>query len=479
MNNINNPITEMSALALSDSIKSREVSCVEVMNAYLDKIEVLNPKVNAIVSLQDRDDLVAQARNKDKQLADGQYMGWMHGFPHAVKDLSAVKGILLTNGSPIFKDFIAPNDSIMVERIRNEGAIFIGKTNTPEFGLGSNTINNVFGTTYNAWDQTKSSGGSSGGAAVALALQMLPVADGSDMMGSLRNPAAWNNIIGFRPSQGRVPFGPTPEIFVSQLGLEGPMGRDIADTARLLQTQSGYDARVPLSLGQPLAPLTPPERKLRIGWLADLDGALPMEKGILDLCENALKVFEKLGHSVEPVKLEVTAEEIWDTWLVWRHWIVSNGLRPLYDKPETRALLKPQAAWEVEGGLKLTARDVYLASVQRSAIYQAFNKLFAVYDIVVLPTAQTFPFDPSQHSPMEVAGKLMDTYHRYMEVVVPATLIGSPSLSVPVGFNAQGLPMGMQLIGAHSHDMQVLSIGQLYEQETRWNLDYRPKLLQP
>lgn len=478
MSKINNPITEMSALELSENIKAKAVSCVEVMDAYLDKIDILNPQVNAIVSLQDRDDLVAQAKAKDKQLAAGEYMGWMHGFPHAVKDLSAVKGIVLTNGSPIFKDFVAPNDSIMVERIKKDGAIIIGKTNTPEFGLGSNTINNVFGTTYNAWDQTKSAGGSSGGAAVALALQMLPVADGSDMMGSLRNPAAYNNIIGFRPSQGRVPFGPTPEVFVGQLGIEGPMGRNIADTARLLMTQSGYDARVPLSLGQPLAPFGQPERKLRIGWLADLGGALAMEEGILELCENGLKVFEKLGHTVEPVKLDVSAEMIWSVWLTWRHWLVSNGLRPLYDKPETRALLKPQAVWEIEGGLNLSAREVFLASVQRSTIYQAFNKLFADYDIVVLPTAQVFPFDPSQHSPLEVAGKAMDTYHRYMEVVTPATLIGSPALSVPVGFSQQGLPMGMQLIGPHSHDMQVLSIGLQYEQEARWNLDCRPSLLQ-
>lgn len=477
MNKVNNPITTMSALELSDSIKSKEVSCVEVMNAYLDKIEVLNPKVNAIVSLQDRDDLVKQAKEKDQQLAAGQYMGWMHGFPHAVKDLSAVKGIPFTNGCPIFKDFVPQHDSIMVERMRKEGIICIGKTNTPEFGLGSNTINNVFGTTFNAYDQTKTAGGSSGGAAVALALQMVPSADGSDMMGSLRNPAAYNNVIGFRPSQGRVPFGPGPEVWVSQLGTEGPMGRDIADTAKLLVTQSGYDSRAPLSQGHALAQFGKPEKKLRIGWIKDLCEQLPFEDGVLDLCKKGVKVFEDMGHIVEEVDLGVSEELIWSTWLTWRHWLVSNGLRALYNNPEQRKLLKPQAIWEVEGGLNLTASDVFQASVQRSTIYQAFNKLFATYDIVVLPTAQLFPFDPTNHSPMEVAGKSMDTYHRYMEVVTPATLSGCPTLNVPVGFSAKGLPMGIQLIGPFAHDIQVLNVGYAYEQATRWNLDYKSPLL--
>lgn len=476
---INNPITTMSALALSQAIKTKQVSCVEVMDAYLDKIEVLNPKVNAIVSLQDREDLTKQAKEKDQQLANGQYSGWMHGFPHAVKDLSSVKGIPLTNGCPIFKDFVPQHDAIMVERIKNAGAIIIGKTNTPEFGLGSNTINNVFGTTYNAYDQTKTAGGSSGGAAVALALQMVPSADGSDMMGSLRNPAAYNNVIGFRTSQGRVPFGPTPEVWFCQLGLEGPMGRNIEDTAQLLVTQSGYDSRAPLSLGNPVGTLDKNmSKKLRIGWLKDMDGGLTFEKGIIPLCENALKVFTDLGHTVEEVKLDISQEVIWSTWLTIRHWQVSNGLRPLYDDPEKRKLLKPQAIWEIEGGFKLTGEDLFKSAVQRSAIYQAFNKLFATYDIVVLPTAQVFPFDPTQHSPMELEGKKLDTYHRYMEVVTPATLAGCPALNVPVGFGENGLPMGMQLIGPHAQDMQVLNIGYQYEQATRWNLDHKPKLLQ-
>lgn len=476
---INNPITTMSALELSQAIKTKQVSCVEVMDAYLDKIDVLNPKVNAIVSLQNRDDLVKQAKEKDKQLADGNYFGWMHGFPHAIKDLSAVKDIPLTMGYPGLKDFIPQHDSIMTERIKQAGAIMIGKTNTPEFGLGSNTINNVFGPTYNAYDQTKTAGGSSGGAAVALALQMVPSADGSDMMGSLRNPAAYNNIIGFRTTQQRVPFGPTPEVWFCQLGLEGPMGRNIEDTAQLLTTQAGFDSRVPLSLGNPLGTFDKNmNKKLRIGWLKDMDGGLSFEKGIIPLCEKALNVFTGLGHVVEEVKLDVTQEMIWSTWLTIRHWQISNGLRPFYADPEKRKYLKKEAIWEIEGGLQLTGDDVFKAGVQRSAIYQAFNKLFTTYDLVVLPTAQMFPFDPTQHSPMELEGKKLDTYHRYMEVVTPATLAGCPALNVPVGFSENGLPMGMQLIGPYAQDMQVLNIGYQYEQATRWNLDHKPTLLQ-
>ena len=237
-------IIAMDAAELSSAIRTRKVSCREVMQAYLDQIDRVNPKVNAIVSLRDRDAVLAEADERDRELAGGYYRGWMHGFPQAPKDLAATVGLPTTLGSPIFRDTIPPEDAIVVERIKKSGAIIIGKTNVPEFGLGSHTYNNVFGTTLNAYDQTKTAGGSSGGAAVALALRMLPVADGSDMMGSLRNPAAYNNIFGFRPSLGRVPLAPTPEIFYQQLATEGPMARTVTDLAMLLSTQAGYDERI-------------------------------------------------------------------------------------------------------------------------------------------------------------------------------------------------------------------------------------------
>src|SRR5580704_3804844 len=277
-----NDIVTLDATALAAAIHTLKLSCVEVMTAYLDHIAVLNPKVNAIVALQDRADLLSQARERDKQLARGESMGPLHGFPHAVKDLQPVKGIRTTMGSPILKDFVPAADSVMVERTRKAGAIFIGKTNTPEFGLGSHTFNPVYGITRNAYDQSRSAGGSSGGAAVALALRMLPLADGSDYAGSLRNPAGWNNVFGFRTSFGRVPADGR-DAFMLPMGVLGPMARSVPDLAMLLAVQAGYDARVPLSIaGDGAAFLGPLERDLkgtRIAWTGDYKGYMPYERG--------------------------------------------------------------------------------------------------------------------------------------------------------------------------------------------------------
>ena len=259
----------MDALTLSHAIKSKQVSCVEVMHAYLNHIDALNPHVNAIVSLQDRDGLLQQAKARDEQLARGDYCGWMHGFPQAIKDLTATKGIRTTQGSRIFKDFNPAADAIVVERMKRAGSIIIGKTNTPEFGLGSNTYNDVFGRTLNSYDQTRTSGGSSGGAGVAVALRMLPVADGSDHGGSLRNPAAFNNVFGFRPSYGRVPAQGL-DVFYAAMGVAGPMARTVPDLAMLLSVQAGYDLRMPLSYRQEPVQFAEPLKRdfkdARIAW---------------------------------------------------------------------------------------------------------------------------------------------------------------------------------------------------------------------
>ncbi|WP_269433042.1 amidase, partial [Colwellia sp. TT2012] len=300
-------------------------------------------------------------------------------------------------------------------------AIIIGKSNVPEFGLGSQTYNSVFGTTGNAYDPALVAGGSSGGAAVALALRMLPVADGSDMMGSLRNPAAFNNVFGLRPSQGRVPHGPAPEVFVQQLATEGPMGRSVADVARLLSIQAGFDARVPLSLKDDPsvfgAPLARDFKGARLGWLGDYNGYLPMDDGVLGLCESALGDFSALGCAVESCQPDFSMARLWHTWLVHRHWLVQGALGAAYADPQKRGLLKPEAQWEVEGGLDLSAADVYQASLARSDWYRALAKLFERYDFLLLPSAQVFPFDAQQPWPRVVGGQTMDTYHRWMEVV--------------------------------------------------------------
>src|ERR1700761_7168842 len=240
-------IVMMDARALAAAIRTRKLSAVEVMTAYLDHVAAINPKVNAIVALQDRDQLLAQARERDTQAARGEFMGPLHGLPHAVKDLQPVKGIVSTQGSPIFKDFVPAADSLPVARMRQAGAIFIGKTNAPEFGLGSNTYNSVYGATHNAYDQTRSAGGSTGGGAVGLALRMLPVADGSDYGGSLRNPAGWNNVFGFRTSYGVVPTD-VSDAWLPSMTVLGPMARNVADLALLLSVQAGHDVRAPLSM---------------------------------------------------------------------------------------------------------------------------------------------------------------------------------------------------------------------------------------
>jgi amidase len=470
----------LDAIALSRAIKSREVSCVEVMNAYLDQIERLNPRVNAIVSLEPRESMVKQARNRDEQLAHGEYLGWMHGFPHAIKDLEPTKGIRTTMGSPLFKDFVPEADSILVERIRSAGGIIIGKTNVPEFGLGSQTYNAVFGTTLNAYDQSKTCGGSSGGAAVALALGMLPVADGSDHGGSLRNPAAFNNVFGFRTSFGRVPAS-FNEVFMTALSVHGPMARTVGDLAKLLSVIAGYDARVPLSIRQDPAefagPLERDFRGARIAWLGDYGGHLPFESGVLEVCEGALKVFEALECIVEEALPDYPVDRVWRNWLKIRAWQVGALLKELYRDPSKRLLMKPELQWEIESGLKVSAFEVADASAVRTAWYQAVRVLFDKYDFMIAPASQVFPFDASIHWPMEIAGKPMDTYHRWMEVMIPISMSGCPALSVPAGFSGHGLPMGIQIVGPNHAEMSCLQLAYAYEQATNWVESRRPPLL--
>jgi amidase len=315
-------VTELSADELSKAIHSKQVSCREVMQAYLHQIDAVNPRFNALVSLQDPARLLAQADAADQALHSGPSRGWMHGFPIALKDLVDVAGIPTTCGSPLLTHNIPTQDALLTQRLKAAGGIVIGKTNTSEWGLGSHTFNPVFGSTGNAYNPAFSAGGSSGGAAVALAQRMLPVADGSDFMGSLRNPAAWNNVFGLRPSQGRVPAYPANDVWVSQLGTDGPMARTMTDLAHSLEVMAGFDARSPLSLASLPAgfanTLQPQSPGLRVGWLGNLNHYLPMEDGILQACEQGLKRLESLGCTVEAVDLGFSPEAVWQTWLAWR-----------------------------------------------------------------------------------------------------------------------------------------------------------------
>ncbi len=455
---------EWSATELSAAIHGRRVAPSEVMAAWLEQVAAVNPSVNALVSLRDPDDLMAEARALD----DVAPRGWLHGIPFAVKDLVATKGLRTTWGSPVYADHVPAKDDLVAARLRASGAVIAAKTNVPEWGQGSHSFNPIFGVTRNPYDLSRSAGGSSGGAAAALACRMAWAADGSDMMGSLRNPAAFCNVYGFRPTWGLVPQDAEGDTYLSTLSTEGPMARTIEDLARLLQVLAGENPEVPFPRAVPELALDRDLRGLRIGWLGDWGGAYPMEPGILSLCEAALRQMEAMGAVVEPLPPPFPAEKLWSAWVTLRAMLNAGGKRALAEDPAMRALTKPETIWEIEQGTGLSAQTVYEASVIRSRWHAHAARLFERYDAVVLPSAQVWPFPADWRWPQEIAGRKMDTYHRWMEVVVPASLIGLPALSVPVGFSDTGLPMGMQIIGRSGGDMGVLAVGQAWHQATDW-----------
>jgi len=464
-------VCTMPAVDLTAAIRTKRLSVREVMAAFLDRIDAVNPGVNAIVSLRDRDELLAEAGQADALVAKGAAAGALFGLPVAIKDLAQTKGLRTTWGSPIFADFVPDEDEYFVERMRAAGAIIIGKTNVPEFGLGSQTFNPVFGPTFNAFDPALTAGGSSGGAAVALALDMVPLADGSDFGGSLRNPAGWNNVFGMRPSQGRVPAGPQKEAFFAQLGIEGPMARNVRDLALLLDVQSGYDPRSPLSLNGPeafLAGLAGAPSTPRIAWLGDAGGHLAMQPGLLDVCESALKRLQAGGFAIEPFVPDFDFEALWRAFVTIRHATSGCSLKTHWDDPGKRALLKPEAIFEVEGALNLTAPQIHAAATVRTSWHLAVLGLFERFDFLALPTAAVFPFDVRTPWPKEIAGRKMDSYHRWLEVSMFATLAGCPAVAVPAGFDAGGRPIGVQLIGPPRGDLAVLRAAALCENLMPW-----------
>jgi amidase len=464
-------IMQMGGAALAAAIRARKVSAREAMAACLDRIEAVNPQINAVVSLQPREALMRQAAAADERQASRAKLGPLHGLPHAVKDLQAVKGLRFTQGSPIYKDRIAAADSLMVERLREAGVIFVGKTNTPEFGFGSHTFNPVFGATHNPYDPTRSAGGSSGGAGAALATRMLPLADGSDYAGSLRNPAGWNNVFGFRTGFGVVPAA-GPEVWLAGMSVQGPMARSVEDLALLLSIQAGYDPRSPLSLLGDGAVyrrgLDVSVKGRRVGWLGDFGGAAPHEPEVLSVCRAALKSFEALGCIVEEARVEAPVEPAWQAMIKLRAWQQSAQILANYRNPAERALLKPEAVWEAETALALGAMDVTAASEARTIWSTAFGKLFQRFDYLVLPTAQLFPFPIEERWPRTIAGQAMRTYHEWMKSALMVTLSGNPALAVPAGFGAAGLPIGLQIVGPNRGEVACLQLAKAYEAAADW-----------
>ncbi|MDX8353336.1 amidase [Cognatiyoonia sp. IB215182] len=448
---------EWEAHRLSAAIAAGIVGAADLMQATLDRIAERNPAFNAIVALRDPATLMEESRQADMVPAKGP----LHGIPMAVKDLANVGGLPTSMGSPVFAGQIAATSDPMVQRMQDAGAIIIGKTNTPEFGLGSHTYNPVFGATQNAMMPGCSAGGSSGGAAVALATGMLCLADGSDMMGSLRNPAGWNGVYGMRPSWGRVPAAPVGDMFLHPLSTNGPMARCPRDIALLLEVQAGPEPDQPFGLAAETFQddLTSDVTGRRIAWLRDWGGAYPMEDGVLEACEPGIARLARMGCIVEEVAPPFDAAALWEAWITLRAWAVAAKLGPLYAQQKMRPQLKPAAIWEVERGLALTGAQIQKASAIRSDWFRAASGLFANYDAFVLPTAQCFPFPIDWEWPKEIGGVPMNTYHQWMAITIPVSLIGLPCLAVPVPGER---PIGLQIAGRPRDDKGVLQLGEAW-----------------
>jgi len=453
---------------LAAALRSGDLSAEAVMAATLARIEARNPAVNAIVDLRDEAALLAEARAADAVAVAER--GALHGMPIAVKALSNVARMRTTEGSPLFVDRVVDSDSAFVARMREAGAIFIGKTNVPEFGLGSHSYNPVHGVTLNPYDADRTAGGSSGGAGAALAMNMVALADGSDMMGSLRNPAGWNNVYGFRPSWGVVPKEVGAESFWQQLSTIGPMGRCPRDCALLLSVMAEAEPGVPFNM--PAQDWRLPEAcsvaGAKIGWLGDWGGAMPMQAGILPLCEAGLDVLRDLGAEITDVAPPFDAEAMFQSWSDLRAFALAGELADLYEDENKRERLKPAAQWEIKRGMEMAAMALHRATKVRSEWFATAAELFETYEVLVLPVAQVFAFPAEWDWPKEIAGVTMDTYHRWMQVMVPVSLLGLPAISVPVGFSDAGLPMGMQIIGAKGADVRLLEIAQAYHAATQW-----------
>jgi amidase len=455
------------AVELARLIRQREVSCTEVMRAHIAQIERVNPKVNAIVTFLPEQALRA-ARAADAELARAPAPtdAPLFGLPVAHKDLVPTKGIRTTFGSPLFRDFVPDADAVIIERFRRAGAITVGKTNTPEFGAGSQTFNAVFGATRNPWDTTKTCGGSSGGAAVALACGMVPIADGSDLGGSLRNPASFCNITGFRPSPGRVPVWPALNAWYP-LSVLGPMARTVRDLALQLTAIAGPDARAPLSIEQPgsvfAGALERDFRGVRVAWSRNL-GGLPVERRVTAALEVQRGVFEEMGIALEETEPDLSdADEVFR---VLRAYSFELNFGHLLK--DHRAQLKDTVIWNIEEGARLTGSQVGRAEVKRTELYHRVRRFMEQYDFLLAPVAQVLPFDIDRPYVTEIEGQPMHTYLDWMRSCYWITVTGLPAISVPCGFSPEGLPVGLQIVGRYHDDFDVLQLAHAFEQRTRF-----------
>lgn len=456
-------ICYLPARELARRLRTREVSAREVLRAHLDRIEQVNPQINAIVTLT-AERALSEAAAADERLARGEEVGPLHGIPVAHKDTHDVAGVRTTYGSPIFADHVPDSDTLVVERIRAAGAITLGKTNVPEFGAGSHTMNPVFGATRNPYLRELSAGGSSGGAAAALAAGLHPLAEGSDMGGSLRNPASFCNVVGLRPSPGRVPTWPAT-IPWEALGVQGPMGRTVADVALLLSVLAGYDERNPIALDQPAAPFAGPLDAdlagLRVAWSPDL-GGLPVDPAVTAVLEPAVRVFADLGCRVEPACPDLTvADEVFRT---LRGWLFHAGMGELLEKHPDK--MKKTLAGNIAFGATLSGADVANAQTRQLQLITGMREFFTQYDLLLAPVSQLPPFPVEWEYPETVAGQPMHDYLEWMRSAYSISATGCPALSVPAGFTGDGRPVGLQIIAPLRGELGLLRAAHAFEQAT-------------
>ncbi|MFA5911250.1 MAG: amidase [Vicinamibacterales bacterium] len=453
-----------SARELAEAIRARKVSAREVMTAFLAQINRLNPALNAIVAKLDDQSCLALADSADRALAEGKPVGPLHGLPIAFKDLEAAVGFPCTKGSPIFKDVMPAEDTVIVERLRRAGTIPIGKTNVPEFGMGSHTYNKVYGTTFNPYDRTKSAGGSSGGAGAAIASGMLPLADGGDLGGSLRNPANFNNIVALRPTVGLVPIAPTPLPMVG-VSVKGPMARSVADVAFMLSVMAGADGRDPQTYpSRPSMFALPLERNwrgVRVAWSPDL-GGLPLDHRVRAVLDAQRRIFEDLGCVVEDATPDLSdVDEIFLTLRSWANWNTNGALLA-----EHRSLIKPEAIWDIEAGARLSGEDVARAIIKHGALLERMRVFQQRHEFLVCAVNQVPPFDAGLDWPKSIDGVAMDNYVAWMKSAYWISTTCRPAISVPAGFTPEGLPVGIQIVGCHRDDFGVLQLGHAFEQAT-------------
>jgi amidase len=462
------PATELAAL-----VRSRQVSARELLDAHLDRIDRVNPALNAIVTL-DADGARAAADEADAALAAGDDVGPLHGLPVAHKDTHATGGMRTTWGSPIYADHVPLRDELVVSRYRAGGAVRVGKTNVPEFAAGSHTFNPVFGVTHNPYRHGLSAGGSTGGAAAALAAGLVPLAEGNDTGGSLRNPAAFCNVVGLRPTPGRVPTWPASMAW-NAMTVQGPMGRTVADVALQLSAIAGPDARVPISLSDDPAGFAGalPETLdgLRVAWAPDLGGRVTVDPAITSVLAPAVGVMESLGAHIEEAcpKLD-GADDVFGT---LRAWIFDAAYSDLARRHPD--LIKESIRWNAEMGAKLTGSDVSRAEKQHTKLHERVVAFFDEYDVLVAPTTQVLPFPVEMEYPTEIAGVPQENYLEWMRSCTLISATGCPALSVPGGFTPDGLPVGLQIVAAPRADLRLLEVGHAFEQATRFG-EQRPQL---